>query len=386
MTPTANQQRRIFISRILHLILFAVALGCGLKFGTQSVNAAEKLKTENVILITTDGLRWQEVFTGADPELMNKENGGISNTNAAARRFWRDTPEARREVLMPFMWNTIAQKGQVFGNQKKGSIARITNDKKFSYPGYNEILTGFANPEIKSNDKVLNQTPTVLEWLHKKPAYQNSVAAFSAWDVIPFIINRERCGFPVMGGWEALPEKSPNPRQALLNDLIRDTSRINDAELVDSMLFQAAREHLLAHHPRVFFVGFLETDHWGHAGQYERVLHTAQKFDDYVRRLWQTVQSLPQYKDKTTIILTTDHGRGFAPKNWKNHGKDIEGAENIWMAFLGPDTPALGERKECQTVTQSQIAATMAAFLGEDYSKDVPQAGKVLVEVLPVKK
>jgi hypothetical protein len=219
--------------------------------------------------------------------------------------------------------------------------------------------------------------------LHKKPTYQNSVAAYSAWDVIPFIINRERCGFPVMGGWEALPEKSPNPRQVLLNDLIRDTSPINDAELVDSILFQAAREHLLVRHPRVFFVGFLETDHWGHAGQYERVLHTAQKFDDYVRRLWETVQSLPQYQDKTTIVLTTDHGRGFAPKNWKNHGRDIEGAENIWMAFLGPDTPALGERKDCQTVTQSQIAATLAGFLGEDYSKAVPQAGKALVEVMP---
>src|SRR5437867_2478723 len=102
-------------------------------------------KTQNVVLITTDGLRWQEVFTGADPELMNKENGGVKDTNAIRKAFWRETPEARREALMPFVWSVVAERGQIFGNQKKASIAKVTNGKNFSYPGYNEILTGFAD-------------------------------------------------------------------------------------------------------------------------------------------------------------------------------------------------------------------------------------------------
>ena len=142
--------------------------------------SAEKRRTENVILITTDGLRWPEVFTGADPELMNKRNGGVADTNALAKEFWRDTPEARREALMPFFWTVMAKQGQVFGNQKKGSVARITNTRKFSYPGYNEILTGYANPAINSNAKVPNETPTVLEWLHQQAGFRGAVAAFSA--------------------------------------------------------------------------------------------------------------------------------------------------------------------------------------------------------------
>lgn len=345
--------------------------------------AGQKRKTENVILITSDGLRWQEVFSGADPELMNKANGGIANTNALAKAFWRDTPEARRETLMPFFWKVIAKRGQLFGNQKKDSVARVTNDKRFSYPGYNEILTGFPNPEIKSNAKVLNQTPTVLEWLHRKPKFHVSVAAFSAWDVIPFVINRERCGFPVMGGWEPVPDKLPSPRMTLLNELIRDTTPANDAEVYDAFIFQAAHEYLIMHKPRVLFVGFLETDHWAHEGRYDRVLQAAQKFDDYVRRLWETVQSLDQYRDETTLILTTDHGRGTAPQNWKHHGAKIDGAENIWMAFLGPDTAPLGERSAIEPVTQGQIAATLAAFLGEDYGKSVSQAAQPVTAVLP---
>ncbi|HVO78416.1 MAG TPA: alkaline phosphatase family protein [Candidatus Bathyarchaeia archaeon] len=363
------------------LAAVAVVVTCLVADYAQASTA--KRRTENVILITTDGLRWQEVFTGADPELMNKRNGGVADTNALAKEFWRDTPEVRREALMPFFWTVMAKQGQVFGNQRKGSVARITNTRKFSYPGYNEILTGFANPAINSNAKIPNETPTVLEWLHKQPGFRGAVAAFSAWDVMPFIINRERCGFPVMGGWEPVPEQSPTPSQALLNNLIRDTTRPNEAELSDSFLFQAALQHMQRHHPRVLFVSFLETDHWGHEGRYDRLLHSAHQVDNYVRRLWEAAQAIRQYRDRTTFVLVTDHGRGSAPEDWKHHGAKIEGAENIWMAFLGPDTPPLGERSDCEVVTQSQIAATLAGFLGKDYAAQAPQAGKPVRGVLP---
>jgi hypothetical protein len=343
---------------------------------------AQRLKTRNVILITTDGFRWQDLFTGADPELMNRDNGGVGNTNALREAFWRETPEARREVLMPFMWNVIAKQGQIFGNQKKGSIVQVENGRNFSYPGYNEILTGFANSNINSNAKLPNPNPTVFEWLHNKPAFRGKVAVFSAWDVIPFIVNRQRAGFPVMGGWEPVPDKNPNDKEELLNDLIAQMTRANDAEVDDCLLFHAANEHFLKHKPRVFMVGFLETDHWGHAGRYDHVLQAAHRVDGFVRRLWETVQSLPAYRDKTTIVLTTDHGRGFAPREWRNHGAAVTGAENIWMAFMGPDTPPLGERTNTARVTQSQVAATLAAFLGEDYHSAEPRSGSRVEDAL----
>jgi len=52
------------------------------------------------------------------------------------------------------------------------------------------------------------------------------------------------------------------------------------------------------------------------------------------------------------------------------------------MAFLGPDTPALGERKETGTVTESQVAATLAALLGENYHAAVPKSGVPIEDVL----
>jgi len=358
------------------------ALLVGLISGLNDVSAQE-LKTRNVVLITTDGLRWQEVFTGAEKALINKEHGGVDKPQEIEQQYWRESPEARREALLPFFWSKIAKEGQIYGNRTAGSSAQITNTMKFSYPGYNEILTGFADPKIVSNAKKPNENFTVLEWLHRKPAFDGKVAAYSAWDVVPFIINRERCEFPVMGGWEPLPEENPNPRQQLLNDLIADTTRPHPAEVIDSFIFQAAREHLLRHKPRVLYVGFLETDAWAHAGRYDRVLNSAHAVDTYLQRFWELLQSLDEYRDRTTLILTTDHGRGSGLVDWKTHGKSIDGAENIWMAFLGPDTPSRGECQNVAQVTQNQIAATLAAFLGEDYHSEISRAGEPIREVLP---
>jgi len=377
----ASEKRTRSISSCLVVVVLLLAtLG-----GAPSPASAAELKTQNVVLITTDGLRWQEVFTGAEKALINKEHGGVADAKGIEARFWRETPEERRAALLPFFWQKIAREGQIYGNLLQGSSAQITNTMKFSYPGYNEILTGFADPLIDSNAKTPNKNFTVLEWLHRKPAFGGKVAAYSAWDVTPYIINRERCGFPVMGGWEPLPEPDPNPRQQLLNELIADTTRPNAAEVIDSFLYQAAREHLLRHQPRVMFIGFLETDAWGHAGRYDNLLTSAHAVDEYIRRLWDLMQSLDQYRDKTTFIISTDHGRGSGLVNWKNHGKAIEGAEDMWIAILGPDTPPLGERTHCARVTQSQIAATLAALLGEDYHAAVPGSGEVIGEALPRK-
>jgi hypothetical protein len=92
--------------------------------------------------------------------------------------------------------------------------------------------------------------------------------------------------------------------------------------------------------------------------------------------LWEILQSQPQYKDKTALMITTDHGRGFG-KDWTNHSAQIVGAEYIWIAALGADVPALGVRSDVAT-TQSQVAATLGELVGVDFAKAVPQAAKPL--------
>ena len=91
---------------------------------------------------------------------------------------------------------------------------------------------------------------------------------------------------------------------------------------------------------------------------------------------------MTESRDATTLILAVDHGRGSAPVEWRSHGEKLPESRFVWMAFLGPDTPPLGERSKASTVTQSQIAATLAALLGEDYAGHELKAGKPITDVL----
>lgn len=343
--------------------------------------AAEN-KTRHILFVMTDGLRWQEVFQGADAALLNKEHGAVSDVDALKRDFWRDSAQSRREALLPFFWTVIAKQGQIYGNRTIGSDAYVTNGLNFSYPGYSEALCGFPDPRVNSNDKVPNPNVNVLEWLHRQPAYTGKIAAFSAWDVFPFIFNAARAGFPVNAGYDPLTIAPVTPQLALMNRLKQET-RVWPNEPFDSFPARTAIEYLRLHKPRVLFLSLGETDEWAHDGKYDLYLHSARRFDQYVKELWETAQSLPEYRGTTTLILAVDHGRGQAPVEWKSHGQKVPESKYTWMAFLGPDTPARGERSNVPAVTQSQIAATLAALLGADYQAEVPKAGKPIVDVLP---
>ncbi|MBI3475850.1 MAG: alkaline phosphatase family protein [Acidobacteria bacterium] len=345
-----------------------------------SAQSTEVRATQNIIMVMTDGLRWQEVFRGAEASLITKQNK-VKDAAALKKAYWRDTPEARREALMPFLWRTIAKQGQIYGNRDKGSVAHVTNKFFFSYPGYSETLCGFADPGVNSNDKVPNPNISVLEWLNKKASYQGKVAAFAAWDVFPSILNAPRAGFPVIAGYDPLTTLPDNPRVDLLNHLKVETPRYWDEEPFDNLPFYTAVEYLKERKPRVLYISMGETDDWAHDHNYANYLDAAHRVDEYLRVLWEMVQSMPEYRGKTTLIFSPDHGRGSGPK-WTEHGSEEPPSKFIWMAFMGPDTQALGERSHVPVVTQNQIAATLATFLGEDYNTEVPKAGKPIADVL----
>ena len=363
---------RLFIFALAWFGLFPATIG-----------QAAPLKTKNVFLITTDGLRWQEVFAGAEESLLNKTNGGVTRVEATRKEFWRETEEERRKALFPFVWSEVAARGQIFGNQRKGSVAQITNGKKFSYPGYSEFLTGVADPAIDSNSKIPNPNTNVFEWLQTRPGFKGRVAAVVNWDVIPWILNTARGSLPC---WSGFPLQSNAPAARMVSpaveEMMRDTTPLWPDMVFDTFTIRAAVDYVKSEKPRAFYLAFAETDEWAHEGRYDLYLQSARNVDRFIQRLWETVQSIPQYRDQTTFIICTDHGRGNSPRAWMSHGKNIDGAENIWVAILGPDTPPLGERTNCAAITQNQIAATVAAFLGEDFRAAIPQAAAPIAEAI----
>jgi Type I phosphodiesterase / nucleotide pyrophosphatase len=338
-------------------------------------NISAQRKTENLVIVTLDGMRWQEVFGGVDEILVN-DSVFNHDRKGLHEKFWAVTPEERRAKLFPFLWTTVAKQGQLYGNRKYDNKVDNANPFWFSYPGYNEIFTGYPDTAVNSNDKILNPNENVLEFINKQKGYANKVAAFTTWDVFPFILNSKRSGVYVNADVDTLSFNSPGLQ--LINDMQFLSTRPIGVRL-DLLTYFAGREYLKAYKPKVLYIAFDETDDFAHQGLYEQYIGSAHAEDAMMADLWKTLQSLPQYKDKTTLIITCDHGRGDKLKsNWQHHGSKIEDAHEIWLAVMGPDTKPLGELKTPGQLYQQQIAATIAQLLGFTFTSSHPVAEPVI--------
>jgi Type I phosphodiesterase / nucleotide pyrophosphatase len=312
---------------------------------TFNVNAQDT-STENLIVVTLDGFRWQELFKGGDPKLLRKAPGNTLGNN---HPFVSGTESSKRRSLMPFMWSVIGSQGQLHGNRAHGNRVDCSNPHLFSYPGYSEMFTGHVDRKVKSNAKQMNKNSNVLEYIHQTQGFQDQVAVFSTWDVMPFILRTSETGI--------VSNHSSDPAVTRKSD--------------DSTTFHSAFHYLQTERPRLLYISLSRTDGAAHRGDYVQYLQAAHRTDEMLEQLWTWIQSDPQYNNKTTLIITTDHGRGTRPfGSWKKHGSITPGSRQIWMAVMGPDTPSVGEVKTNSTISQKQIAKTLAAFLGINYRNE----------------
>jgi hypothetical protein len=359
---------------------------CIFFIATAAVLAAQE-RPRHVVLITIDGLRWQEVFRGAEEALMTTDKtagGGVPSGSLTALKadFLADTPEERRRKLMPFFWGTLVPAGQAFGNRDLGSAARVLNAEHISYPGYNELLTGALDPLIISNMPIPNRNVTVLEWLHGRPGFDGRVGAAAAWRIFAPIINVGRSRLPVFVTQQHSAPGTVSPRITELERMMDDIPPITPEENFDAFVYYATLDMMDTLRPRVFLFALGEPDEWAHARRYDRYLYSIQRCDRFIRQLWEKLQADPEYRGTTSFVLSSDHGRGVTPEDWIGHNKKIPHAEETWIAAIGPAVPALGERRNVAEVHQAQVAATVAALVGENFQAAFPAAAEPIADVV----
>ena len=339
-------------------------------------------QTEFVVLVTADGLRHQELFGGVDAELVKdsaKTNSGAERPAELRKKFWAESEKERREKLMPFLWKELVKEGVVYGNRALGSKVVCRNPHWFSYPGYAEILNGGPVAAVDSNDSVFSPRETILEFLKRKYKLDsNEVAAFGSWEVFNYITMQKEGAIFCNAGYEAIDPSS----KLMKNDRMRQWSALQfemltpwDSVRHDAVTLNLALEYMASEKPRFLYIALGETDDWAHNGRYDYYLEAARFTDKWIEDIWNTVQSMPQYKGKTTLVLTTDHGRGDAvKKEWTSHGSKIQDAYQIWFAAMGPDTAPTGEAKTAGQLYQQQVAATIARLLGLTFTANHPVA------------
>lgn len=295
-----------------------------------------KKEESRVVVIAIDGLRWQEVFEGA-----------------------------RRDSLMPFLWEMGKKKGCMIGNRNRKSKMEVANGIWKSYAGYSEMLCGVTDDEhIFDNRKQYNPNRSVLELAEACSAYKDRVNAVASWDVIPYILNYRRSELPVD---------------------FRSPHRVSKQVRNDSVTLNRALKTLKEKHPKLLFVEFCETDYYGHHGKWKEYQNAAHQNDLFIRQLWECCQQDPFYKGNTTFLITCDHGRGESlgahanrgevdsQASWTEHGRRIKGSNQTWLVAFGKDIQHLGEMEGGRTIYTKQVAPTIASILKVPFTNDSQQ-------------
>ena len=350
-------------------------------FFTKQLFSQSDTVSPNIFIITTDGFRWQEDFNGADSLILNNPHY-VKDTALLKQMFWDTSVDERRKMLMPFVWKTLAKQGAVYGNRNYDNKVSVANPYRFSYAGYNEIFTGYADNSIIANRKKYNSNQTVLDFLNDQPEYKNKVAAFTSWNLFEYIFNKKESAIYLNSGYQTIAHDSLTEKEILANGVQQHAVDNLQSTRNDMLTFVTAKEYIQTQHPKVVYIGFGETDEYAHGGNYDEYLQSAHLFDEYLSQLWYLANKDPFYKNNTSFIITTDHGRGQKPNTWVRHDMFTKGSSNIWLMTLGPKFETKGEVKINAAIYNEQLAQTIARLLGYNFEPQHPVADAAILSAV----
>ncbi len=338
---------------------------------------AQQNNSKNLVVISLDGYRWQELFRGADSVLLFGKQYTSQDSAWRIEKYWGANEKERREKLNPFFWNSIARHGQLYGNRDLGNFVNLKNKYWFSYPGRSETFCGYYDSLINSNEYPDNPNENVLEFINKQKQYNGKVVTFASWDAVARIINRNRNGMLVNIYGEDVAGANLTPLQKELNTMQHNMPQVfGRGERLDVMTYEMTKAYMVANHPKVVYIDFGDTDEFAHEGKYDMYLDAVKKINAMVAELWDYMQQDLFYKNQTTLLICTDHGRGNGDE-WTSHGSKIANANETYLMVMGPDTPALGEVKTSKEIYQDQFAQTMAKLLGFTFTANHPVGATV---------
>lgn len=333
---------------------------------------AQQSNDQRVIVITTDGFRWQEVFKGLDTAIVKMKRFHHGDSLRLLEAYGGKTALERRAKLMPFLWTTVAKQGQLHGNRDLGSLVNVSNPYWFSYPGYSELLTGQVDVQVNSNEYQPNPNTNFFEYLNGLPAYKGSVVAFGAWDAFDRILNEKRAGFPVINAFDSYQSYVKTNDSELLSRMTKDSFRaFGNAEVLDVFTHYQAMDYLKNKKPKAMYISYGDTDEFAHEGTYNHYLDAAHRVDSWISEIWNFVSTDPEYKGKTTLLITTDHGRGDVIKSeWTSHGEKVKDCHEIWFAMIGSQVPILGEVRLVEQVYQKDLIHKVAAAIDVNFTSE----------------
>lgn len=303
--------RRVFIFSLSTLLSSTAAL------------AAQSAPTGNVILITLDGVRYREIFKGVR---MEKKAGVKKGTS-----------------LIPDVEKIVSEHGFAFGNKWKKSWAKtrtpmvISNKIALSQPGYTSILSGVFEEKCRENGCPNTPHETVIDRLILKEGVPaKKVATFASWDLIDRVLEKGQQTAirsiefgPVLG----LNAQESAPFDAIQTQAMADRPTRWGGSRFDKYTYEMGMLYLKTYQPKFMYMMFVEPDEYAHKEDYPGYLQSIRDFNTRFALLVDTLKSMGSYGADTSIVVTTDHGRGrgfLFPK----HSREWLDARYVWSIVL----------------------------------------------------
>jgi hypothetical protein len=275
-----------------------------------------------LVLITIDGVRWQEVFGGTDPSRTMLRLSGLA--------------------LLPHLYKLGLERGAFIGAPGYGTMA-ASGPNYVSLPGYTEILGGRPATSCRSNDCERTRLPTILDEARAAGA---KVAAFSSWEPLGLAATSNPGGFHLSCGQGENQAMEPYPGHGSYRP--------------DVATAEAAIAYYQAERPDVFFLGLGDPDEYAHRDDYARYIGSLRQADDILGRFMNLLDHDGERGARTHVIVTADHGRAY---DFQSHGSMPEAAR-VWMAAAGPDFSARGPARSAHERHLADIVPTLRVVLG----------------------
>lgn len=243
-----------------------------------------------VVLVTIDGVRWQDVYSSVDESL--GFGGGY----------------------MPVLRELVARDGAMLGAPGYGRLD-ASGPNFVSMPGYTEIFTGRA-PVCGDNECGRPLEPTFLEDLAARGA---KVAVFASWEKVGRAVAHETPSFLVSAGREPGDHQNPYPG--------------GGAYRPDASTMAQSLAYLSEQQPDVLVVSLGDTDEYAHAGNVRGYHDALTRADAFIGRIRETLAGMGERGTRTHLFVTTDHGRA---QGFNEHGGRYPESGRVWLAAAGP--------------------------------------------------
>lgn len=301
------------------------------------------------MLVVLDGVRWQEVFDGADAVLASA--AGTEALDAAA--------------LMPHLHEVIAARGAALGAPGRGAAISASGPNFVSLPGYSEIFTGRRDHACDDNDCPPTASPTLFDEARAAATSPGDVAVFASWERIARAAARVPGDIVVSTG-----------RSRVYGDALLRGDAVASAWLAagasadpfpghgdfrpDRFTAGLALRYLETRRPRLAFIGLGEPDEYAHRGDYAGYLRSLSSADAAIGQLFATLDRMGARGAHTTVFITSDHGRAH---DYRFHGREFPESARVWLVAAGPDVHARGFVRAEAPHRLADIAPTLRRLL-----------------------